>query len=297
MESKKPFVLGLITARGGSIRLPKKNILPFAGHPLVSWSIIQARCSKNIDLVVLTTDSEEIAEVGRRYGAKVIMRPVMDNDITAGVPFRMALGELEKEGYKIDEIVCLLPTSPLKKPDDLDNLISYYYLLKQYEDIDQMDVFCPDRETFIFKNVENMVNNYSRPYHVTRAIADKDWHYSKLGGGWNIGERDYLVKCWNNTSDYDSDIDKDLDNNMFDKKQQIVGYSIEPWQCLETDYEHYFKLCEIIMEQFILKGQGMKVYTDYARQFRKIVVWEEETKQLNLGNFAGNINQLEVNND
>lgn len=292
MENKKNTTLGLITARGGSIRLPRKNIKEFCGIPLVAWSILQSRCSRLIDLTVLTTDDPEIAAIGRKYGAKVIMRPVMDNDITAGVPFRMAIEELENDGYIIDDILCILPTSPLKKPNDLDNLVEYYRLLKQYEDIDQMDVFSPDRETFIFKNVEEMVNNYNKPYHVTRSLADKNWNYSKLGGGWNIGKRDYLMKCWHNTSDFDTEIDKQLDENMFDKKQKIVAYSIEPWQCFETDYESYFKICELLMEEFVLKGRGMSVYTDYARNFRKIVEVDDEQKSLDFEKYVGNNNQL-----
>jgi hypothetical protein len=54
-------------------------------------------------------------------------------------------------------------------------------------------------------------------------------------------------------------------------------------------------MCELLMEEFIVKGRGLKVYTDYAREFRKIVIWEEETKQLNLGDYAGNLNQLGEN--
>jgi hypothetical protein len=280
-ENKKPFVLGLITARGGSIRLPRKNIKLFCGHPLVAWSIIQSRCSRLIDATVLTTDDDEIASIGEKYGAIVIRRPVMDDDTTAGVPFRMAVEELEKGGMVIDQIVSMLPTSPLKKPSDLDDLIwafqyhnSFWNNYKQTElnvEENEMGTFSPDREAFLFKNVEDMTNNYNVAYHVRREIADKNWHYSKLAGGWGIAKRDYLMKVWGSNPEKDSIIDANLMDYMFDKKQNVLGYAIEPWQCFETDYDHYFKVCEVLMEEFILKGKGMDVYTRYARNFRKVV--------------------------
>lgn len=287
----KPFILGLVTARSGSIRLPNKNIKSFCGHPLFSWSIMQSRCSRLIDATVLTTDSEQYAEIGRRYGAKVIMRPKMDDDITAGVPFKMAVEELEKEGMKIDEIVCLFPTSPLKKPEDLDNMIQAYHLMNQFDGSVEMSTFSPDRECFIYKNLSDMTTNYGKPYYLQNVIANKNWDFSKLGG-WNIANRDYLMNTWGKVSQYDSVLDQQLKDIMFDGGKKILGYSIEPWQCFETDYEVYFNICEVLMENFILKGQGMNVYTRYAREFRKIVTWEEETKKIDFSQYVGNSNQL-----
>lgn len=275
------MVLGLITARGGSIRLPRKNAKIFCGHPLVAWSIIQSRCSRLIDETVLTTDDEEIATIGDKYGARVIMRPVMDDDTTAGVPFRMAVEHLELGGMKIDEIVSMLPTSPLKRPSDLDELVWAFHYHNNFchefnlTEENEMATFSPDRECFIYKNVEDMTTNYNVPYHVTREIADKNWHYSRLAGGWGIAKRDYLMKVWGSNPEKDSVIDANLTEYMFDKRQSVLGYAVEPWQCFETDYEHYFKVCEVLMEEFILKGKGMEVYTRYAREFRKIVTIKE----------------------
>jgi len=297
-ESKKPFVLGLITARGGSIRLPRKNILPFCGHPLVAWSIIQSRCARQIDLTVLTTDDDEIAEVGRRYGAKVIMRPVMDNDTTAGVPFRMAVEELEKEGIFADEIVQLLPTCPLKKVSDVDDLISAFHLVNQFEDRNDMGIYCPDRECFVYENLSDMTATYGKPYYVRPKIVDKSWRYSKLGGGWGIAKRDFLMKAWTENPEKDSIIDDSLAEYMLkvNNSEKFLGYAVEPWQCFETDYDSYFRICEAIMEEFVLHGQGMEVYTRYAREFRKIVTWEEENNgqaELDLSKYIGNLNQLQ----
>jgi hypothetical protein len=293
-ESKKPFVLALITARGGSIRLPRKNALNFCGHPLVAWSIIQARCSRLVDLVCLTTDDDEIADIGRRYGAKVIRRPVMNDDTTAGVPFYMAVEELEKEGIFADEIVCMLPTSPLKKVSDIDDTIQAFHLVSQFEDCTDIGTYCPERECFVYTNMNDVTATYGKPYYLSLKLADKQWRYSKLCGGWGVAKRDFLMKTWKENPVSDSVIDNSLPD-FIPNNQKILAYSVEPWQCFETDYGSYFRICEALMEEFVLHGQGMEVYTRYAREFRRIVTWEEKSDQpelLDLSKYAGNSNQL-----
>ncbi len=69
-------VLAIIPARGGSKGLPGKNVRPLAGHPLIAYSVAAGLQSKLVDRVICSTDSEEIAEVARQYGAEVpFMRP------------------------------------------------------------------------------------------------------------------------------------------------------------------------------------------------------------------------------
>ena len=67
--------VALIPARGGSVRVPGKNVLPLAGHPLIAYSVASARESGVFTSVIVSTDVEEIAEIARRYGADVVMRP------------------------------------------------------------------------------------------------------------------------------------------------------------------------------------------------------------------------------
>lgn len=75
MYKDKTF-LAVIPARGGSKRLPRKNVLDLAGKPLIAWTIEAAKNSKHIDHFVVSTDDPEIAEVSKKYGAKVLTRPV-----------------------------------------------------------------------------------------------------------------------------------------------------------------------------------------------------------------------------
>jgi CMP-N-acetylneuraminic acid synthetase len=281
------MTIALLTARGGSIRLPKKNIREFCGIPLLAWSIIQARCTRQIDKVFLTTDNEEIADIGKKYGAEIIFRPVYDNDVSAGYVLKLAVNELEKNEIFFNEIVYMLPTSPLKKPQDLDNLISSFH---DIDTINDLGVYAPDRECYIYKNVDNMMDNYEKVYQLIPIIKDKKWNYSKFVGGWGIAKTKYLMDFWSKQGKLDSKIDSELSD--FDYHNIEYGYAIEPWQCFETDYIDQFKLCEIIMEQFILKGKGIKAYTNYAESCGNIIDIDDG-KQLSLiEKYAGNSKQL-----
>lgn len=120
-------VFALVLARGGSKRIPNKNIKELAGKPLIAYAIESGKQSKYVDRVVLSTDSEKIQEVGRRYGAETpFMRPTeLANDIAVDyVVFEHALQWFEeKEGYKPDIVVQLRPTSPLRTAEHVDRAV------------------------------------------------------------------------------------------------------------------------------------------------------------------------------
>lgn len=107
--------LAIITARGGSKRIPKKNIRPFAGRPIICYAVEAALNCGIFDEVMVSTDSEEIAEVARQAGAKV---PFMRSEKTANdfATTRDVLLEVVEQyescGKKFDEICCIYPTNP-----------------------------------------------------------------------------------------------------------------------------------------------------------------------------------------
>jgi len=110
----------VIPARGGSKSIPKKNIQMLKGKPLLQYSIEYSLKCPLISCTLVSTDSEEIAEISRSFGAAVpFMRPVeLAQDTTPDYPFmRHALDTLEKMyGEQIDAFVLLRPTSPLRPP-------------------------------------------------------------------------------------------------------------------------------------------------------------------------------------
>lgn len=111
-----PGAVALVPARGGSVRVPGKNIAPLAGHPLIAYSIAAARESARFDAIVVSTDREEIADVARRYGAEVIMRPPeMATATSSDIEWvRHAL-----EGTDYDVFSILRPTSPFRRGETI----------------------------------------------------------------------------------------------------------------------------------------------------------------------------------
>jgi YrbI family 3-deoxy-D-manno-octulosonate 8-phosphate phosphatase len=120
-------VLAIIPARGGSKGIPRKNIRSFAGYPLISYSIAAAKQSQLVTRTVLSTDDEEIAAVGRQYGADVpCLRPAeFAQDQTLDLPvYQHMLGWLEEhEGYKPEVVVQLRPTSPIRPRSMVDDAV------------------------------------------------------------------------------------------------------------------------------------------------------------------------------
>lgn len=117
-------VIALIPARGGSKRLPRKNVLPFGDKPLISWTIEAALRAKFVDEVVVTTDCTEIASVSKKSGASVpFLRPpelATDTATTSSV-LEHAITTL---GCSSEDIIVLLqPTSPLRTSSDIDSAL------------------------------------------------------------------------------------------------------------------------------------------------------------------------------
>lgn len=114
--------LAVIPARGGSKRIPRKNILPFCGRPMIAWAIAAARDSGLFDAVVVSTDDAEIAEVARAHGASVpFLRPAALADDHAGTAavVKHALGWYRDQGLDPDPVCCLYATAPFVRPADL----------------------------------------------------------------------------------------------------------------------------------------------------------------------------------
>ncbi|HTI41971.1 MAG TPA: acylneuraminate cytidylyltransferase family protein [Vicinamibacterales bacterium] len=120
-------VLGVVPARAGSKGVPGKNVRPLSGRTLLEYAARAARESGVIDRVILSTDSPEIAEAGRRAGLEVpFMRPAaLAADDTPMLPvIQHALDEMLRGGWSADIIVLLQPTSPLRRPDHIRDAVN-----------------------------------------------------------------------------------------------------------------------------------------------------------------------------
>jgi len=114
--------LGVIPARGGSKRIPRKKIKPFCGKPMIAWSIEAALQSGCFDAVVVSTDDAEVAEVARGNGAMVpFMRPAeLADDYTGTIPvIRHAIEWHQGQGQTPGQICCIYATAPFVRAEDL----------------------------------------------------------------------------------------------------------------------------------------------------------------------------------
>lgn len=114
--------VAIIPARGGSKRLPRKNIRMFCGKPMIAWSIESAKASGCFDQILVSTDDEGIANVAREWGARVpFMRPAeLSDDFTGTLPvIRHAVQWLEEHDVPAEYACCLYATAPFVSPADL----------------------------------------------------------------------------------------------------------------------------------------------------------------------------------
>lgn len=120
-------ILAIIPARSGSKSVPHKNIRDICGKPMIAYSIEHGLKSKYINRVIVSTDSEQYADIARNYGAEVpFIRPAeyaTDTALDIDV-FRHALSYLrDNEGYEADIVVQLRPTYPIRRIEDIDRMI------------------------------------------------------------------------------------------------------------------------------------------------------------------------------
>ena len=244
----------IIPARGGSIRLPWKNVLPLCGLPLVAWTIIQAKSAHLIDRVYLSTDDDEIEAIGREYGAEIIRRPDWpDADLAAGSrPVRHAMKIIKAEHPDFDTVFSLFPTMPLRWPDDIDNIRTEFERRGR-----AMPLYGISRnyETQIIEDIGDGVwkrTFYSRdPKYLSQTASLSIHSYEQ-----------YFDDTW---SEEEGDHDADYTANYAAGKKNVTGfYEVpkRPWA--DTDILADFEFAGLVFEYFILKGRGRAVYDDYG---------------------------------
>lgn len=120
-------IIAIVPARSGSKGLPRKNVYPLAGRPLIAWTLEAAKKSKYIDRLIVSTDDSEIMEAAKAHGVEVPFRrpPELSGDSTPGI--EAILHALSAVGQGYDYVVLLQPTSPLRLAEDIDACIELCY--------------------------------------------------------------------------------------------------------------------------------------------------------------------------
>jgi CMP-N-acetylneuraminic acid synthetase len=129
MKIDSAKVLCAIPARGGSKRLPRKNVKSLAGKPMLAYSIEAAKATGLFEQIFVCTEDEEIAAVAKQYGAEVpyLMPPELCGDaVPSHSPCAHLASHLLAAGQPLETLLCLQPTSPLRSASDIFNGLNYY---------------------------------------------------------------------------------------------------------------------------------------------------------------------------
>jgi CMP-N,N'-diacetyllegionaminic acid synthase len=119
-------VLAIIPARGGSKGIPRKNVRLLGGKPLLAYTAEAALAARSLERIILSTEDEEIAAVGRACGLEVpfLRPPELAQDTTPTLPvLQHAVAWLEQRGARFDAVCLLQPTNPFRRPEDIDGCI------------------------------------------------------------------------------------------------------------------------------------------------------------------------------
>lgn len=125
-SSESNGVIGVIHARGGSKRIPLKNIKMLVGRPLISYMVEAAVESRLLDRVIVSTDHPEIARIAREYGAEVpFIRPAdLSEDVASELVTQHAVRFVEEQGYRVRIALTMQPTTPFCTSEDIDACIA-----------------------------------------------------------------------------------------------------------------------------------------------------------------------------
>ena len=152
--------IALICARGGSKGLPGKNIKSLDGTPLIGWSINIAKQIDRISRIIVSTDSKKIAKIATEHGAEVpFIRPtdLAADDSPEWLVWRHAINHMENQGEKIDSIVVLPATAPLRSVEDVNNCIDLF----EKGGIDSVITVSEASRSPYFNMITNDNNGYS----------------------------------------------------------------------------------------------------------------------------------------
>lgn len=223
-------IIAIIPARGGSRGIPKKNIKSLCGKPLIGWTIEQAKESKFVDEIFVSTDSDEIANISREFGAKIIIRPDnLSGDTCSTESALLHASETIEDDY--DLMVLLQCTSPIRFSDQIDKAIEQIFdenadsLLSGYIN-----------DSFLWLNGKSV--NYDFKNRPRR--QDKEWEFVE-NGSFYIFKKKILL---------------DEKNRLGGKISQFI---MPKWMSFEIDEPFDLELIEFLMkEKYINNSKKIK---------------------------------------
>ena len=220
-------VIAIIPARGGSKRIPKKNIRQFAGKPMIAHSIIVAQQSKLFDHIYVSSEDEEILSIAKEWGAEQILRPkeLADDHIETAPVVRHAIDWMKQEDIHFDAVCCICATAPFILTKDL--IAGWKRLQKKEEG----QVFAatsygyPIHRSFQKIEPDGLQMFFPEYYHSRSQDLPQAYHDAgQFGWGWK--------NSWNE------------ENIGFGKNSTII--ELPRWRVVDIDTEEDWKHAEIV---------------------------------------------------
>ena len=227
MLDNKTF-LAIIPARGGSKRLPRKNVLDLNGKPLLAWSIEAGLKSKYIDKVIVSSDDDEILSVSKKYGANTIQRPAeLANDTaTTFDAIKHIIENIEKYNY----IIILQPTSPLRTQKHIDEAIEELFM----KNADAVVSVCEMEHSPLWSNTlpkDNSLSNFIQTQIKNQRSQDLETYF-RLNGAIYICSTKRL-----------------LSEKTFFIKNNIFAYKMSRENSIDIDGKIDFELAKLYMKE------------------------------------------------
>ena len=225
-------ILAVILARGGSKRLPGKNILDLAGKPLIAWSIESGLNSKYIDEVIVSSDSDKILNISKKYGTKIVKRPSALASDTA-TSFDAIKHTIDIRDQKFDFVILLQPTSPLRNNGHIDEAL----------------------ELLIKKNADAIISVTETDYSPSWADTlpkDRSMVNFLKNGVLNKRSQDFVKHYRINGAIYICRTEKLLEEKSFFLKGNIYAYQMNRESSVDIDEKIDFQLANLIIENIIV---------------------------------------------
>jgi CMP-N-acetylneuraminic acid synthetase len=218
--------LAIIPARGGSKRIPRKNILDLNGKPLIAWSIEAGLNSQYIDKVVVSSEDKEILDISKEYGVKIIKRPniLASDTATTFDTIKHTIENIERYDY----IVLLQPTSPLRTVNHIDEAIE----LIEEKNADAIVSVCEMEHSPLWSNTLDdslSMEKFLRDEVLNKRSQDLETYY-RLNGAIYICKTDRL-----------------LEEKSFFLKENIFAYVMDRLSSIDIDEEIDFQFATLLM--------------------------------------------------
>ncbi len=228
---KKGSTICLIPARGGSKRIPKKNILPLNGIPLVSYTIRAARSSSCFDRIVVSSDDPDVGRVAKEEGVEWDERPPrMSGDEVTKVQVVREYIEREAVANFYDRVACLLPTCPFRSSEDIRKSVELFD--HQGEDI-----------PFLVA-----VTEYEFPIQLALEVEGYKAKMLDSSSYRNTRSQNNRVRFHPNGAIYLSMVDAFMEKGTF-FSEEMLAHRMPPLRSFDIDHPYQFRIAELIVQE------------------------------------------------